>query len=124
MVVQAVTAVRLTWSYTKRHASSAGKADEGKDVVAAEMAAGLPTDTTARRTLTTATVALTRTGIHTEAAALEARKVYAVEVTGTMPPVEVEDGARIQVKTTVDVANTVTTLPRAWVAQLAPLPLP
>ena len=111
MMVQAVTAVRLTRSYTEGHASSAGKADVGKDVVAEEMAAGPRMGTTARRTVTTATVASTRTGTHTEAAALEARKVYAGEIAATKPPVEVEDGVRILAKTTGDVAGTVTTLP-------------
>ena len=76
-MVQVVTAVRLTRSYTEGHANAAGKVDVGKDVVAEETAAGTRTGTTARRTVTTATVASTRTGTHTEAAALEARKVYA-----------------------------------------------
>ena len=73
-MVQAVTAVRLTRSYTEGHANAAGKVDVGKDVVAEETAAGTRTGTTARRTVTTATVASTRAGTHTEAAALEARK--------------------------------------------------
>ena len=80
-------------------------------MIAEEMAAGPRTGTKARRTVTTATVASTRTGTHTEAAALEARKVYAGEVAATNPPVEVEDGARILAKTTGDVAGTVTILP-------------
>ena len=67
-------------SYTGGHASSAGKEDVWKDVVAEEMTAGPRTGTTARRTVTTATVASTRTGTHTEAAALEARKVYALSL--------------------------------------------
>ena len=111
MMVQAVTAVRLARSYTEGHGSSAGKVDVGKDVVAEEMAAGPRTGTTARRTVTTATVASTRTGTHTEAAALEVRKVYAEEVAATKPPVEVEDGAWILAKITGDVAGTVATLP-------------
>ena len=111
MMVQVVTAVRLTRSYAEGHASFAGKADVCKDVVAEEMAAGTRTGTTARRTVTTATVASTRTGTHTEAAALEACKVYAGEVAATNPPVEVEDGARILAKTTGDVAGTVAILP-------------
>ena len=49
-------------------------------------------------------------GTHTEAAVLEARKVYAGEVAATNPPVDVEDGARILAKTTGDVAGPVTTL--------------
>ena len=109
MMVQAVTAVSLPRSYTEGHATSAGKADVGKDVVAEEV--GPRTGTTARRTVTKATVASTRTGTHTEAAALEARKVYAGEVAATKPPVEVEDGARIPAKTKGDVAAIVTILP-------------
>ena len=87
------------------------RADVRKDVVAEEMGLGPRTGATARRTVTTATVASTRTGTHTEAAAMEARKVYAGEVAATNPPVEVEDGARILTKTTGDVAGTVTILP-------------
>ena len=60
---------------------------------------------------TTATVASTRTETHTEAAALEARKVYAGEVAATKPPVKLEDGAMILAKTTGDVAGTLATLP-------------
>ena len=115
MMVQSVTAVRLTRPYTEGHASSAGKAGVGKDVVAEEMAAGPRTGTAARRTVTTATVASTRTGTRTEAAALEARKVYAGEVAATKPQVEVEDVARILSKTTAGVAGTVTTLPNMGV---------
>ena len=111
MMVQAVTDVRLTRSYTEGHASSADKADVGKDVVAEEMAAGPRTGTKARRTVTTATVASTRTGTHAWAAAQETRKVYAGEAAATKPPVAVEDGARILAKATGDVAGTVTTLP-------------
>ena len=111
MMVQAVTAVRLTWSYTEGHASSAGKVDVGKDVVAEEMAVGPRTGTTGRPTETTATVTSTRTGTHTEAAALGASKVYAGEVAATKPPVEVEEGAKVLAKTTEGVAGTVTTLP-------------
>ena len=108
---RAVTAVRLARSYTEGHGSSAGKVDVGKDVVAEEMAAGPRTGTTARRTVTTTTMASTRTGTHKEAAALEASKVYAGEVVATKHPVEVEDGARILAKSTGDVAGTVTILP-------------
>ena len=121
MIVQAVTAVRLTRSYTEGHASSAGKADVGKDVVAEEMAAG-PRTGTARRTVTTATVASTRTGTSTEAAALEARKLYAGEVAAIKPPVEVDDAARILAKTIEDV-QVLSQFHRAWVAQLPPPPL-
>ena len=77
----------------------------GKDVVAEEMAAGPRTGTTARPAVTTATVASTRPGTHTDATALEARKVYAGEVAATKPRVEVEDRARILAKTTGDVAG-------------------
>ena len=76
-----------------------------KDAVAEEMAAGPRTVTPARRTVTTATVVSTRTGLHTEETALETRKVHAGEVAATKPPVEVED------KTTRDVAGTVIILP-------------
>ena len=51
---------------TEGHGSSAGKADVDNDAVAEEMAAGPRTVTPARRTVTTATVVLTRTGTHTE----------------------------------------------------------
>ena len=111
-MMEVVTAVRLARSYMERRASSAGKANVCKDVVAEEMAAGLRTGTTSRRTVTTAAVASTRTGTHTEAAALEARKVYPGEVAATNPPVEVEDGVRILAKTTGDVAGTAAILPR------------
>ena len=111
MMFQAVTAMRLIRRYTEGQASSAGKADVGKDVVTEEMTAGTRTGTTARRTVTISTVASTRTGTHTETTALEARKVYAGEVAATKPPVELEDGAMILAKTTGDVAGTVTTLP-------------
>ena len=53
MMVQVVTAVRLTRSYTEGHASSAGKVDVCKDVVAEEIAAGPRMGRTARRTVTT-----------------------------------------------------------------------
>ena len=117
-----VTAVRLTRSYTEGHTSSAGKADVCKDVVAEEMAAGPRTGTTSRRTVTTAAVASTRTGTHTEAAALEARKVYPGEVAATNPPVEVEDEVRILAKTQ-GTLQALTQFYRAWVAQLPPPPL-
>ena len=122
-MVQAVPAVRLTRPYTEEHASSAGKADVGKDEVAEEMAAAPRTGTTARRKVTTARVALNRTRTHRETAAMETRKENAGAIAATKPPVEVEDGARLLAKATVDVASTATTLPRAWVAQLPPLPL-
>ena len=109
-MVQVVPAVSLTQSYTEGHASSARKEVVCKDVVAEEMAAGPQTGTTARRTITKATVTSTRMETHTEAAALVARKVYAGEVAATNPPVDVEDGARILAKTTGDVAGPVTTL--------------
>ena len=94
----------------------------GKDVVAEEMAAGPRTGTIARRTVRTATVASTRTGTHTEAASLEARKVYTGEVAATKPPVEVEDGPGSWPKPqgTLPVLSQ---LYREWVAQLPPLPL-
>ena len=122
MTVQAVTTVRSTLSYTEGHASAAGKADVGKDVVTEEMTAGTRTGTTARRTVTISTVASTRTGTSTEAAALEARKLYAGEVAAIKPPVEVDDAARILAKTIEDV-QVLSQFHRAWVAQLPPPPL-
>ena len=72
IVVQQVTAVCGTRSYTERYAS-AGEADADKDAVAEEMAPGLLTVTPSLRAVTTETMVSTRTGIHTEETALEPR---------------------------------------------------
>ena len=122
MMFQVVTAVRLTRSYTEGHTSSAGKTDVCKDVAAEEMAAGPRTETTSRRTATTAAVASTRTGTHTEAAALE----YARCTRERSRQPTLRSRSRTGSGYWPKPQGTLQVLPqfyREWVAQLPPPPL-